>query len=297
MNNIMLKYAKYVVFFLIMTGSFSSCEKKDDNPEKFRLVKILYFNKSTSTTPTDGVEYLYDEAGNMVKESYIKYIPTTVLYMYKEYEYWGNKKIKMKLFDEDNEGLKLSKCIDYIYVNDQLVSEEISNGFGSFLCSMNYEYKGSNMIREYYYEPDYGISAEVKYTFDSQNRLIIEENDGTDNIGYIYIKYIYDSNERLMKLEYCDQNWELIRSIEKIYNGRSKLPVKDLHYDKNGIQTSQYEHYYDKKGNLTETRLVDGCSLFKRKYNGGLLMEEILYHGKERGCAEDETTRYEYEKI
>jgi hypothetical protein len=77
------------------------------------------------------------------------------------------------------------------------------------------------------------------------------------------------------------------------------LPVKDLHYDKWGNQTLQYQHHYDKWGNLTETILNDDCSLFKRKYNGELLIEEIHYRdpfGKD-GCTENGMSRYEYEKI
>jgi len=297
MKNNNLKYTKFAILFLIFAGSFSSCEREDINPDDFRLVKTLYYAKSTSPTPTDGIEYLYDQEGNMVKESYIKYSPTSI-YMYREYEYSGNKKMKMKIFDVKNENFILTKIIDYVYDNnDHLIREEIFNSSGIFMCSMNYEYKGSNMIREYFYEPDYGISDEVKYTFDSQNRLIQEEFETVNVKENKYIKHIYDDNDRKSHIKYYNPNWDLIRTVEIIYNGRSKLPVKDLHFDNNEIQTSEYQHYYDRKGNLIETRLVDGCSLFKRKYDGGLLIEEILYFGKERNCGEDEVTRYEYEKI
>ena len=294
MNNNIPKYARHIAFLLIVAGSFSSCEKEDMSPEKFRLVKVLYYERSADTQPKDGVEYTYDSAGNMVKESFFDYKANTV-YRYREFEYSGNKKIKMKVFNEaDN--FEMSRYIDYIYDNDRLITEEINNGAGLFLCSMNYEYIGGNMVREYYFEPDYGISDEVIYSFDSQNRLILEEYETSKVTDNKYIKHIFDSNDRKGKLEYYNLNWELIKTVEMIYNGRSKLPVKDIHYDKNGVQTAEYQHYYDKRGNLTETRLVDGCSLFKRRIDGGLLIEEILYAVGKPGCPEDETARYIYEK-
>jgi len=297
MNNNILKNAKRVAILLIMAGSFSSCEREEISPDKFRLVKTLYYNKSTSATPTDGIEYSYDMSGNMVKESYVKYNPTS-LYMYREYEYSGKKKIKMKFYSEENGKFIMGKYIDFFYdSNDQLIREDICNSSGIFLSSMNYEYSGKNMIREYFFEPDYGISEEVKYTFDSKNRLIKEEFATVNVKDVKYIKHIYDNNDRKIKIEYSNLNGDLIRSVEIIYNGRSKLPVQDLHYDSNGNQTAQYQHNYDRKGNLIETRFVDGCSLFKRKYDGGLLIEEILYSGKEKNCTEDEMKRYEYEKI
>ena len=296
MNNNNLKYAKHAVLFLIFAGSFASCKKEDIDPDDFRLVKTLYYDKSTSTTPTDGIEYLYDQAGNMVKASYFEYIPVTNLHMYREYEYSGNRKIKMKIFGLDDKEFKMNRYIEYIYDNDQLIREEIKNGYGTLLSSMNYEYSGSNMIREYFYEPDYGISDEVKYTFDSQNRLIREEYETTNVKDEKYIDHTYDENDRKIKMVYSNLNGQIIKTVMIIYNGRSKLPVKDLHFDSNEIQTSEYQHCYDRKGNLIETRLVEGCSLFKRKYNSGLLIEEIQYFGKERNCGEDEVTRYHYEK-
>lgn len=299
MSNNILKYTKHVAFLLILAGSFFSCEKEDYNPEKFRLVKILHYAKSTDSQPKDGVERSFDEAGNLARESFYKYSPTVDLYMYNEYEYSGSKKMKMNLFDKENDIFKLSRSIDFFYENDRLIKEEFKRNNGTLLTSTNYEYQGGNLIREYCYEPDYGIFDEVKYTYDSQNRLTLEEIETSDVKASKYTKYIYDNDGRKKKLEYYNLNWELIRSVEMIYNGRSKLPVKDVHYDKNGVQTLQYLHYYDKRGNLTETCLENGCSLFKRKYNGGLLIEEIHYFDPviQKECLEKGMTRYEYQKL
>lgn len=298
MNNNIFTHTKHIALLLILAGTFPSCQKEDINPDKYRKLKILHFAKSTDAEPAEGVEYSYDKSGNMVKESFFKYKPVTDCYMYCGFEYAGNKKVKMELFDKDKENFKLFRYYDFIYENNRLVREECRSDKGLLLSTMNYEFQGGNMVREYFFEPDYGISKEVKYTYDSKNRLTLEEFETSDIKEVKFTKYIYDDDGRDNKLEYYNPNWDLIKSVERIYNGHSKLPVKELHFDKDGSQIFQYQHYYDKRGNLTETRLNDGCSLFKRKYDGGLLMEEIHYLDpvKYKDCSDNGMTRYEYQK-
>lgn len=294
------KILKITTFSLFFSGIFFSCVKEEGIPEKNRLIKALNYSTSASTKATDGIEYAYDNTGNMVKESFYDYNPTTGgLYMYHEYEYSGGKKVKMNMYNEKDKILRLNWYVDYFYEGEQLIKEEYRKADGFFSNSINYEYKNGNLIREYRYEPEKGVSDEINYSYDNFNRIILKEIATIDIKDSKYTKYIYDNNEREIKVEYYNLDWVLIQSIEKIYNGRSKLPVKDLHYDKDGVQTLQYQHYYDKKGNLTETRLDDHCSLFKRKYNGGLLMEEILYFDpvKDKNCLEKGMTRYEYQKL
>jgi hypothetical protein len=293
------KILSFTAFMLILGGSFLSCDKEDNNPEKFRLSKILYYANSTSANPTDGVEYTYDEAGNLVKESFYGYVPTTELYMYYEYEYSGNKKITMKTFRGSGGNFRLNWYNDYFYEGNHLIKDEYREADGSISYSVNYEYMNGNIIREYFFEPDYGISAEVKYGYDAQNRLILEEKNTSDVDDCKYIKHIYDDIDRKTKSEYYDVNQKIIRYVEVMYNGRSKLPVQDVHYDKDGVQTSQYQHFYDKQGNLTETIYNNECSLFKRKFKNGLLIEEILYTDptEKKGCLETQMSRYEYEKF
>jgi hypothetical protein len=142
------------------------------------------------------------------------------------------------------------------------------------------------------YEPNYEIiSRELKYVYDDQNRLVLEEGGVND---YKYVKYIYDNSSREIKSEYYNVNWELIRYVDKVYEGTSKLVIEELYYDKDGVQTLKYQHLYDKWGNLTETILGD-CSLFKRKYNGELLIEEIHYD-LVWDCTERGMSKHEYEK-
>lgn len=120
----------------------------------------------------------------------------------------------------------------------------------------------------------------MKYTYDNQNRLILEESTAIDVDDYKYVKHIFDNSGREIKIEYINVNKELIHYTEifyDVYDGANKQPEKELNFDKNGNQTVKYQHYYDSLGNLTETVINDECSMFKRKYNGNLIIEEILY--------------------
>ena len=290
--------AKLAVIMLIMAVWQSSCEKEENHPEDFRLIKVLYYSKSTSAQPDDGIEYTYDETGNMVKESFFDYLSATALRQYREYEYSGNRKSKMKVFDGKNGNLELKWYVDYFYENNRIIREEFKKPDDFLYGTTNYEYNSGNLIREYYLD-DGVISGEMKYTYDTKNRLILEENDASDVKKIKYIQYTYDNNGRKSKLEYYNVNRDLLKYIEKVYNGGSKLPVKDLHYDKDGKPIAQYQHYYDKLGNLTETRYKDDCSLFRRKFQNGLLVEEIKYVDpfEKGGCSENGTARYEYEEI
>ena len=331
-----LNILKHTALLLFLVGSLSSCNKEDSSDysdsEKFKLTKILHYSNSTSREPARGVEYTYDKAGNMVIESFYDYLPTTILWTYKEYEYSGMKKVKMKIFDGVAGNLRLGLYVDYIYVNDRIAKEEEYSGVnGSLINSMNYEYdERGNLVRQYRYEPNYGITLDYKYAYDQRNRLILEENTlfGVPNLKYI--KYTYDDNGRKTKMEYCFENWDLYQYVEMSYNGTNKSPETEIHYDNNRVQTRKIQYIYDKRGNPTEslyygenekyigkdqtlydkwgnqieTISINGCSLFKRKYNGKLLIEETHYWngmpqiGGEGDCSpENGISRYEYKKI
>jgi hypothetical protein len=123
-----------------------SCEKENSSNNfpkmgDYRLSKLLHYSSSTSTTPSRGVEYSYDGNGNLIKESFYDYLPSTVLWTYKTYEYSGNKKIKQKIYDGVVGNLTLGLYIDYYYTDDKLIKEETYRSSGSIANSMNYEYE------------------------------------------------------------------------------------------------------------------------------------------------------------
>lgn len=142
----------------------------------------------------------------------------------------------------------------------------------------------------------------MKYTYDNQNRLILEESTAIDVDDHKHVKHIFDNSGREIKIEYINVNKELIHYTEifyDVYDGAGKQPEKELNFDKNGNQTVKCQHYYDNFGNLTETVINDECSMFKRKYNGNLIIEEILYwchHGTGQ-MPENGMSRYEYEEL
>ena len=275
------KLLNFKSLLLILVVSFSSCDKEDfssfNNPDKFRLAKKL-----TDLGPGLVFErvYTYNEAGNMIKESYYDIsFDGRLLLFYTEFEYAENKKIKEKFFAGVAGNPTLSSYSLYFYENDKLVEEEYYSGFNGSLSlydTRNYEYdERDNLVREFWYGYYRGttISGEgkLKYSYDEQNRLILKETIGVDVDNSNYMEYIY--------------------------KGKSKLPEKELHYDGNGNLTVTYQHYYDSLENLTETKINDECSKFKGKYKGKLLIEEIHFWSSWGGCSESGKSKYEYEKL
>ena len=248
----------------------------------------MTYSNPTSSEPFHGFEYTYDEAGNMVKESrYSYYKSNTMLSSYKEYEYWGNKKVKEKIYDGDVRNLELSQYTDYTYVGDKLVKEEkYMTHNNSLFYAWNYEYdERSNLIRKYKYEPNHGITDDMEYFYDDQNRLILD----------IEHRYTYDDSGRLIKTEYLNDDDSSFDYSEQIYNGTDKTPEKTLYYDKNGNFYFEHIHFYDEWGNLVESLSPGRCPSFKRKYYHDLLIEEFIYYSIGY-CAEGGITRYIYEK-
>ena len=92
----------------------SSCDKEDsstfNNPDKFRLVKVLTYSNSSASDLVGERVYTYDKTGNMIKESFYDRIHSTkTLLYYREYEYSGNKKVKEKFFGGVAGSFKLYK--------------------------------------------------------------------------------------------------------------------------------------------------------------------------------------------
>ena len=274
---------KIKLLLLIMATSFSSCDKENIPQENLKLVKILRYSDFSASILSGEVVYEYDKTGNLVKEMIYD---ENYLVFYIEYEYSGIKIIKQKHFT--NIG-NMYSYIDYFYdAKGRIIREESHMETSVHITDYEYDENG-NMTRK----------GTIKYVYDNQNRLILEETSeiGVSDYYHKYLKYIYDSDNRVKKLEYYNVNWELIRYVEKFHTGKNKTPDKELHFDKNDIQTAKYQYFYDSWGNLTETTVNDVCTLFKRKYNSKLLMEEFHYWGPQWGCSEGGMSKYVYEEI
>lgn len=317
--NVVRQNAKYLTILLLAAGFFS-CDKQsslseEDPPTIFepyetknvRLVKILKYSNSTASELTGEVVYIYDEAGNLISERHIYDLDTAKPSISIEYEYSGKEKVKESYFSYNNP-YSPYHVVEYFYEGDLLVKEVSNDGRGDDPTFYEYDERG-NLIKRYWYatnpltlNPDTNTIYEHKYTYDDKDKLILEENSlfGVSDYDPKYIRYIYDNHDREKIIEYLNTNWVLIRYTEKSYNETSVL---EFRYDKNGNQTAKYQHFYDKWGNLTETVINDECSMFNRKYNGGLLIEEIHYWVHEYGyhffgqAPESGMSRYEYEEI
>jgi len=294
----------------IMFWVASSCNKEDfstfKNPDNFRLVI-----KTTNLGACLVFErvYTYDKTGNMIRESLYEInceLTRKTLLSYTEFEYLGNKKVKEKFFGGIAGSPTLSSYSLYFYEGDKLVREEYYSGFNEVLSlydTRNYEYdKRGNLVREswygYYRGTTISDEGDLKYSYDKQNRLILKEETTAIDVNDIkYTKFTYDKSDRVIKVEHYNINWDLLRYEEKIYRGVSKLPEKELHFDKNGNPTARYEHFYDKWENLVKTVLDDTSVLLNRKYDGRLLIEEIHYQNSWGGCWETGLSKYEYERF
>jgi hypothetical protein len=259
-------------------------------PDGYRLTKELIYSSSTSTEPNGSIEYLYDDAGKLIKKLYYSLYDRAVLYMYRTYEYSNNNLSMEKIFDGVEGNLTLGLYIKYYYSGKYHIKEETYVAIDNSLASsIDYGYENNNLIK----------SGVMKYEYNDQNRLILEENTLVDLTGLREIKYTkhhYDDKDREIKIEYFNPEWTLLQSIERKYEGNNLNPSEEISYDKNGNQMQLFDHTLDEWGNITE-RIVNGvCVKFKRKYEGELLKEAIHYYGPEWQCSEAGMTRYEYEK-
>ena len=278
-----------IVILLILIVNFSSCNKEDFtefNYENYRLVKAMGYISRTAPEPRSYIEYTYDKAGNMIKESNfeVAYMPEPTLSSYTEYEYLGNKKVKEKRYNRRSENLTYNDYTDYYYIGDNLVREEYYWVSGTLRSTTYYEYdERGNLVRNYKHETDYGITNDFYYSYDDQNRLILDSD----------YRYTYDDSGRVIKRELIYDNG-IHGYKEEIYIGTNKSPEKTVSYDNDGNITFTDYHFYDEWGNLVETMIRD-CPFFTRKYNHELLIEEISYYSL-GGCSVAGVTRYIYEK-
>ena len=285
------------ILLIVAILTITSCEVNDISPtiDNLRLTRILNYSSTTSSNPYGTVEFEYDNQGNLIKESMFDH-PNT-LTTYKVYEYDGKRMIKKRVYDGQVGNLTLGTYISYSYTNNKLTKQELFLSNGTLKYTTYYEFDGDRLINTYKVDDNLGIHHQSKYTFDNLNRLILEEIFMYNQELSEYTKYYYDNSNRIVKSEFYNGNGTITSYVEKIYDGSSKLPNEELYFDRNGTQTQKRQLLYDSWGNLTEI-IVNSqgttCRLFRRKYKGELLTEEIKYHPN-FGCTEWTVTRYEYQ--
>jgi hypothetical protein len=197
-----------------------------------------------------------------------------------------NRTISNYLYEDDN----LVK-IEHSYVyEDDIFKIKIEHSDGSD----NYEYEDDNLVRMYSLDEDGKISGVTEFFYDDKNQLIHVSCE-------LPIKYEYDDNGRRIKTEYYNINKELVYYIESNYEGENKLPSRKLPYDNKGNVVDRVK--FDKWCNLVESKTVDGCLIFQKRYEGELLLERIvsqdIYFDLSGKCSDDFAlvTKYTYANI
>lgn len=294
---------KWGVIWISVFLVLSACEKSDiypyseEDPDRYRLIKISNFGNSADTEPSTFVDLEYDDHGNLIRESLYDF-PNT-LFTYKEYDYENNLLKEKRIYDGEVGSLRLGTYRIYTYDNSKLIKEELYLSNGTFRYSKHYEYDGSNLVNTYKFDDKLGIYHQYRYTYNSQDLVTLEERFMYDQQLDDYTKYQYDDRWRVSKTELFHPDHTIIQTREYIYTGSSTLPAEELYYDADGQLSQQWQFVYDDLWNLTETNKVTSNGirpLSKKKYLGKLLIEQIQY-AFNFGYSEWWVTRYEYEEI
>lgn len=264
-------------------------------PDGFRLVKRSTYEHSTDTSPAYLIEYEYDEAGNLVKESSYTDMPYGKrLVEYFIYTYDDNHLLQQKNNWFTGHRLPDGDYANYYYTDGRLTKEEKLFPSGH---SLNYEYDGTNLVRCYLFDsaPDYGIREDSRYTYDDQNRRILEES------LFNAKKWLYNEDGQITRTEYYDQEMVLQGYVAWRYDGRVLSAF--VHCNQVGEPFLTCTHRHDRWGNITETSIDATHSFYKRTYKGQLLMEQTIYdtgvflEGASYDLWRPLTLRYEYEEI
>jgi hypothetical protein len=286
------------LFAAIIFLGILSCNDNDVLPttDNYRLIKILNYPSLASSEPNGKIEFSYDSKGNLIRESTFDH--RIILTTYIEYEYSGNEMTTKKIYDGQVGNLHLGTYISYNYIGGKLSKEELFSADGTLKYTTVFEFENEKLINTYKVDDHLGIHHQYKYTFDDQNRLILEEVFMYDQELSGFTKYFYDAGNRLAKTEVYNPNGELIHYVENSYTGTSERANEEFYFNQDGTLTQTRQLVYDSRGNLTEINVVgqgSSCRLFKRAYNGELLTEEIKY-ASSFGCEVLTVTRYGYEK-
>ena len=286
-----------ILISMILT--LTCCEKSEINPlsDNFRLVKILNYGSTSDSEPNTFVDLEYNENGNLIKESMYDY-PNT-LSIYKVYDYEDNLLKEKRIYAGQVGNLQLGTYREYEYENSKLIKEELFLSNGTSKYTKHYEFSGDNLVNTYKFNDKLGIHHQCKYKYNKDNLVILEETYMYNQQLEGFTKYHYDDKLRLTKTEIYHSDETIRQTQEQKYVGNSELATEMLIYDSQGELSQQLEFLYDDFGNQTECRIVDTQGthvVFKKTYNGELLIEHIEYAPKGFYIS-GFVKRYEYSEI
>ena len=292
---------KILIVSMSFIGMFSCTKDESEDVfsqlDDYRLFKVLNYSNSTDSKPSTFMDLKYAEDGNLQRESLYDY-PNT-LFAFREYDHENNLLVEKRIFDGQVGNLRLGTYTKYEYAQGNLVKEALHLADGTLKRTDYYEYEGKNLVNTYKVDDELGIHHRYKYTYNSLNLLIREERFMYDQELEGFTIYDHDDNLRLITTEIINFDETIIQTIEHKYTGNNTLPSEEFYYDATGELTQSRKLIYDDFNNLTETMISDSQgthTLFKKKFNGELLIEHIRY-APTWGFTEWSVTRYEYEKI
>lgn len=296
-----MKTIKILLLTISLTSIFG-CTKDESgdfftHSENYRLIKVLNYSNSADSEPSTFMDLKYSEDGNLQRESLYEY-PNT-LFTFREFDYENNLLVEKRIFDGQVGNLRLGTFTKYEYADGNLVKEELYLADGTLKLTEYNEYEGKNLVNTYKFDEKLGIHHQYIYIYNDLNLLIREEKFMYDQKLDGFTEYFYDDNLRLNRTEIFNFDETRIQTIKHKYTGDSTLPSEEFYYDSDGELFQRKQLIYDNFDNLTETKVIDNQgthTLFRKKYNGKLLMEHIRY-APTWGYTEWTVTRYEYEKI
>lgn len=290
---------------LIFAALLFGCDPDHNHQERFdvglqsddyRLIRISRFG-SNSNNPGGGIEFEYDDDGNLVKESMMD--GPNVLTSYKKYEYDGDRLVRKSVYEGEVGNLLPGTRTEYFYTGDKLTEQRLIRSDETLFYSEHFEYSNDKLVNWYKENEELGIHHQIRYTYNGSNQLVKEESYMYDQELEEFSTYFYDGSNRLLKTEKFDRNGALVTEIQSIYKGGNKNVIAEIEVHHSGRDHINRGFVYDRWGNLIEINSgVPGasmCRLFKRTYNGELLLEEAtIFPGLD--CAPNSTLRYVYEE-
>lgn len=296
-----MKIQTLLLLTVSLIGMFS-CTKDESEDlffqlENYRLIKVLNYSSSSDSEPSTFMDLKYSANGDVQRESLYDY-PST-LFAFREFDYENNLLIEKRNFGGQVGNLSLGTYTEYEYEYGNLVKEELYLTNGTLKCTKFNEYENGNLVNTYKIDDKLGIHHQYKNSYNDLNVLILEEVFMYDEELSSFTKYSYDDNLRLIKTEIFNHEETITQTVEHKYSGDSTLPSEEVYFDANGNLTQHRQLIYDDFENLTETKIITDQgtnTLFKKKFNGKLLIEYIRY-ASTWGYTEWTVTRYEYEKI
>ncbi|MBR6082954.1 MAG: hypothetical protein IKP62_08520 [Salinivirgaceae bacterium] len=206
---------------------FSGCSKNDDEPgvdysKKRVLSESMVIKDSEGGTWTSKSEYKYDSRGNMIENKH-----TTV----------------------DNSGTVTENKFETKFNEQGDVTEQLLNGQTISKSDYTYDVNSTKRTVHHYSDGNETSTYYVEEYADAPHKKLLSsitsetKNADGSTQSFSKVVYSYDKDGNVINYESFDGNGQLIRKIERVYNG-------------NVENSTQYEYADDSVVNTIQTKTV-----------------------------------------